>query len=158
MENNNSGSLCITAHVDGLTRGEVMQSMRRLMLKPYLILWVVVYAIMAVVMVVKGVTVYTLFGPAVILLLIAGAYEYSGYKNFPKMGYDKAVMDYQLTPGGYKFTVGDKSAEFKWDTAWIVETKSDLLLYSDKNNCSVLPKRFLQEGEKEKILLWAKKK
>lgn len=158
MENNTSGSLCITAHVEGLTRGEVMQSMRRIMRKPYLILWLAVYGIMAVVMAFKGVTVYTVFGPAVILLLIAGAYEYSGYKNFPKMGYDKAEMDYQLTPKGYKLTVGDNSAEFTWNTAWIVETKSDLLLYSDKHNCSILPKRFLQEGEKEKLLLWARKK
>ena len=95
---------------------------------------------------------------AVILLLLALAYEYSGHKNFPKMGYDKAVMDYQLTPGGYTLTVGEKSATIKWDGAWIVETKHDLLLYSDKNNCSVLPKRFLQDGEKEKILSWASKK
>ena len=158
MEEKNTGSLCINVHVEGLQKNEVMESMRRMVIKPYLILWVVVYAIMAVVMIVKGVTVYTLLGPAVILLLLALAYEYSGHKNFPKMGYDKAVMDYQLTPGGYTLTVGEKSATIKWDGAWIVETKHDLLLYSDKNNCSVLPKRFLQDGEKEKILSWASKK
>ena len=158
MEDKNTGSLCINVHVEGLKENEVMESMRRLVIKPYLILWAAVYAIMAVVMIFKGVTLYSLLGPAVILLLLALAYEYSGHKNFPRGGYDKAVLDYKLTPGGYTLTVGDKSASFKWDKAWIVETKHDLLLYSDKNNCSVLPKRFLKDGEKEKLLSWAGKK
>lgn len=158
MEEKNTGSLCINITVDGLTRPEVMQSMRRLMVKPYLILWLAVYVVMAVVMLVtKKVTIYTLFGPAVILLLLWGAYEYSGYKNFDKMGYNKVVMNYQLTPGGFTLTVGEQTGEVKWADGWIKETKSDLLLYSGKNNCSILPKRCLKDGEKEKILGWGKK-
>ncbi len=158
MEKNESGSLCIEVHVEGLTKNEVMESTRRMVVKPYLCLWAGVYAVMAAYMLIsKNVTVFTLYGPAVILLLLAGAYEFSGHKTFRSMGYDKAVMDYRLTPGGYRLTVGETSREFKWDKAWIKETKHDLLLYSDKNNCSVLPKRFLKSGEREKILSWAKK-
>ncbi len=149
---------CISVHVDGLKVREVMQSTRRMMLRPYLYMWLVVYGVMAVVMLVtKSVTVYTLLGPAVILLLLAGAYEYSGHRNFPSMGYDTAVLDYELTPQGYTLTVGDNTATFSWTEAWVVETRSDLLLYSDKKNCSVLPKRFLRDGEKEQIKAWAKK-
>lgn len=147
-----------SVHVDGLKPGEVMQSMRRMVLKIYLCLWLGVYVIMALVMLfTKSVTVFTLFGPAIILLLLVGAYEYSGRKNYPSMGYETAVLEYEFNTEGYRLQVGDSTASFPWTTAWIVETRSDLLIYSDKKNCSVLPKRFLQEGQKELLLKWTKK-
>lgn len=157
MEHEN-GSLCIEATVDGLTCPEVMESMRRLMVKPYLILWAVVYGIMVVYMAVTGrVTAMYLLCPAVILLLLWGAYEFSGRKNFGKMAYGETKMDYQLTPAGFTLKVGEQTGEVKWKDAWIRESKHDLLLYSGKNNCSILPKRCLQPGQREKILSWVEK-
>ena len=158
MEEKNTGSLCINVTVDGLKHPEVMQSLRRLVVKPYLLLWVGVYVIMAIYMLVTGnVTVFTVFGPAIILLLLWGAYEYTAYKNYGKMEYDKAVLQYQFTPAGFTLTVKESVGTVKWADGWVKETKSDLLLYSGKNNCSILPKRCLKNGEKEKILGWAKK-
>ena len=158
MEEKNSGSLCIDVTVEGLSHPEVMQSLRRLVTKPYLILWLAVYAIMVVYMLVTGnVTVFTLFGPAIILLLLWGAYEYTAYKNYGKMGYDKVKLEYRITPAAFTLRANDSEGTVKWADGWVKETKSDLLLYSGKNNCSILPKRCLKDGEKEKILGWAKK-
>lgn len=154
MEHEN-GCLCIQTRVEGLTCSEVMESMRRLMVKPYLILWAVVYGIMAVYMIVTGkVTAMNICCPAVILLLLWGAYEFSGRKNFGKMAYGETVMEYTLTPAGFTLKVGEETGKVKWKEGWIRESKHDLLLYSGKNNCSILPKRCLQPGEKEKILNW----
>lgn len=144
-------------HVEGLTSGEVMQSMRRMMLRPYLILWAVVYAVALVVFLVKGsLSVWGWAGPAIILILLALAYEFSGRKNYKPMKYDEAVLDYDFTPQGYRLTVGEQSMEFSWKDAQIKQTRSDLLLYSDKRNSSVLPKRCLTAEQRVQLLAWAK--
>lgn len=153
-----SGTMHFSVHVEGLTKGEVMDSMRRMMIKPYLVLWLIVYAIVLVIALIKGVvTTFTLVCPAVVMVLLALAYEFSGRKNFVPMGYDKAELDYEFTPRGYKLTVGEQSVEFTWETAWLVKTRKNFLLYSDKKNSSILPVRFLTEEQKEKIMEWAKK-
>ena len=146
-----------TVHVEGLTPSEVMQSMRRMMLKPYLILWAVVYAIALVVFLVKGsLSIWGWIGPAVILILLALAYEFSGRKNFRPMKYDEAVLDYEFYPQGYRLTVGDQSVFFHWEDATLRRTRSDFLLYSDKHNSSILPLRCLTESQKQQITAWAK--
>lgn len=158
MEHEN-GTLCIHAKVEGLTCPEVMESLRRLMVKPYLILWAVVYGIVAVYMIVTGnITAMNLCCPAVILLLLWGAYEFSGRKNFDKMAYGETVMEYTLTPKGFELRVGDQTGQVNWTEGWIRESKHDLLLYSGKNNCSILPKRCLEPGHREKILSWVTQK
>ena len=148
-----------TVHVEGLTPGEVMQSMRRMMRKPYLILWAVVYAIALVVFLVKGsLSVWGWIGPAVILMLLALAYEFSGRKNFGPMKYGEAVLDYEFSPQGYRLTVGEQSVFFHWEDATLKRTRSDFLLYSDKHNSSILPLRCLTEAQKQQIAVWAKAK
>jgi hypothetical protein len=143
--------------VTDLTPGEVMQAMRRMMWKPYIILWLAAYIIVGIVALVRGnLSVYTLAGPAVILLLLALAYEFSGRKNFKPMQYADAMLDYDFTAQGYRLTVGEKSVEFSWETAKLVRTRSDFLLYSDKNNSSILPKRCLTTEEQQQLLSWAK--
>jgi hypothetical protein len=144
-------------HVTNLTPGEVMQSMRRMMLKPYIILWLGVYIIVGIVSLVRGrLTIYGLLGPAVILILLALAYEFSGRKNFRPLKYDEAVLDYTFTPTGYRLTVGEQSVEFSWNAAKLVRTRSDFLLYSDKNNSSILPKRCLTTAQQDLLCSWAK--
>lgn len=146
-----------SVHVKDLTKGEVMDSLRRLMVKPYLILWAIVYAVVLVVGLVKGsFNAFTICCPAIILILLALAYEFSGHKNFGKMGYDKAELFYDITPRGYKLTVGEKSAEFTWQAVRTVKTRKNFLLYSDKNNCSVLPLRCLTQEQKDLIDSWSK--
>lgn len=157
MEHEND-SLCIKTQVEGLTCPEVMESMRRLMVKPYLILWGIVYGIMAIYMLLSHrFTGMYILCPAVILLLLWGAYEFSGRKSFGKMAYGETVMNYTLTPAGFILTVGEETGEVSWKNAWIRESKHDLLLYSGKNNCSILPKRCLTPQEQVKILEWAGK-
>lgn len=152
-----SGTMYFSVHVEGLTCAEVMDSMRRMMRKPYLILWAIVYAVVLVVGLIRGsFNTFTLFGPAIILILLALAYEFSGHKNFGKMGYDKAELFYDITPRGYKLTVGDQTAEFTWQAVRTVKTRKNFLLYSDKNNCSVLPLRCLSQEQKELIESWSK--
>ncbi len=146
-----------TAHVEGLTPDEVMQSMRRMMRKPYLILWAVVYTIALVVFLVKGsLSLWGWIGPAVILMLLALAYEFSGRKNFGPMKYGEAVLDYEFSPQGYRLTVGEQSVFFHWEDATLKRTRSDFLLYSDKHNSSILPLRCLTEAQKQQITVWAK--
>ena len=158
METKTTGSLCMDVTVEGLTHGEVMQSLRRLIIKQYLLLWLAVYVVMAVYMLIsKKVTVFTVFGPAFILLLLWGAYEFTAYKNYGRAGYDKVKLQYRLTPAAFTLKAGDSEGTVKWSECWVKETKLDLLLYSNKTTCSILPKRFLKEGEKEKILEWAGK-
>ena len=152
-----SGTMHFSVLVKDLTKSEVMDSMRRMMVKPYLILWVAVYAIVLAVALIKGqVTVFTLVCPAIILVLLALAYEFSGRKNFVPMGYDKAELSYEFTPKGYKLTVGEQSAEFTWKEATVKKTRLNYLLYSDKKNCSILPVRCLTDEQKERLTTWAK--
>lgn len=156
MSDPNTGSLCFSVHVEGLKLPEVMQSIRRIMLRPYLMMWLVIYAIDAAYMLIsQSVTFFSLYGPAIILILLALSYDFSCRKQYKPLKYDEAVMDYTFTPGGFTLTVGDQSADFKWDTVRIVKTRSDLLLYTDKRNSSVLPKRCITPEQQEKLLGWA---
>ena len=84
------------------------------------------------------------------------AYEFSGRKNFGPMKYDEAVLDYVISPEGYSLTVGGQTAEFSWQQAKLRHSRSDFLLYSDKKNCSVLPKRCLTPEQTQKLQTWAK--
>lgn len=144
-------------HVEGLTSGEVMQSMRRMMLRPYLILWAAVYATVLVIFLVQGsMSPWGYIGPAVILILLALAYEFSGRKNFKPMKYDEAVLDYEFDPQGYRLTVGEQSLFFHWEDTVLKRTRSNLLLYSDKRNSSILPLRCLTESQQQQIQRWAK--
>lgn len=144
-----------SVHVTAPTCGEVMDSTRRMVIKPYLLLWLIAYAAVFAIALVKGqVTYYTIFGPAVILLLLALAYEYTGRKNFGAMGYDKAVLDYTFTPRGYTLTVGAQSASFQWKDVKVVKTRKNYLLYSDKKSCSILPLRCLTTEQREAIWAW----
>lgn len=144
-------------HVEGLTSGEVMQSMRRMMLRPYLILWAAVYAVVLVIYLFqRTVSFFTLFGPAIILVLLALAYEFSGRKNYKPMKYHEAVLDYDFTPQGYRLTVGEQSMDFLWKDAQLKRTRSNFLLYSDNRNSSVLPLRFLSQEQKALLLRWAR--
>lgn len=146
-----------SVHVENLTPNEVMQSMRRMMVKPYLILWAAVYAAVLVIYLIRQTaTFFTLFGPAIILILLALAYEFSGRKNFKPMKYDEAVLDYRFTPQGYTLTVGEQSMDFSWTKAWLRQTRSTFLLYSDKRNSSILPKRCLTDAQRTLLLSWAK--
>lgn len=148
-----------SVRVEHLTPSEVMQSMRRMMRKTYLILWAAVYAIvLAVALVRQHFSIFTWVSPAVILILLAGAYEFSGRKNFGPMKYGEAVLDYTFTPQGYSLTVGEQTASFSWAQAKLRRTRSDFLLYSDKNNCSVLPKRCLTPEETQALLSWSNPK
>lgn len=143
--------------VEHLTPSEVMQSMRRMMRKTYLILWAAVYAVVLVVALVqRHFSVFTWVCPAVILILLALAYEFSGRKNFGPMKYDEAVLDYVISPEGYSLTVGGQTAEFSWQQAKLRHSRSDFLLYSDQKNCSVLPKRCLTPEQTQKLQTWAK--
>ena len=90
-----------------------------------------------------------------LLILLALAYEFSGRKNYGPMKYDEAVLDYTFTPEGYSLTVGEQTATFPWEQATLRRTRSDFLLYSDKKNSSVLPKRCLTEEQTRQILAWA---
>lgn len=145
-----------SVHVDGLTKNEVMQSMRRMVLMPYLILWAVAYAVVLVVFLVQGsIGFYGLYGPGIILILLALAYEFTGRKNFVPMGYDKATLDYEFFPQGYRLTVGENSMFFHWKDAVVKKTRSNFLLYSDKRNSSILPKRCLTEAQTAQLLQWA---
>lgn len=144
-----------SVHVFAPTKGEIMDSMRRMVLRPYLLLWPIAYAaVFAFSLIRGGITIYTILGPAVILLLLAGAYEFTGRKNYLPMGYDKAELDYTFTPKGYTLRVGEKSASFRWTEVRIVKTRKNLLLYSDKKNSSILPLRFLTPEQLDTILGW----
>ena len=95
-------SQSFSVRVEHLTPSEVMQSMRRMMLKPYLILWAAVYAVvLAVALFQHRFSVFTWVCPGIILILLALAYEFSGRKNYGPMKYDEAVLDYTFTPEGY---------------------------------------------------------
>ena len=72
------------------------------------------------------------------------------------MKYDEAVLDYRFTPQGYTLTVGEQSMDFSWTKAWIRQTRSTFLLYSDKRNSSILPKRCLTDAQRTLLLSWAK--
>ena len=48
-----------------------------------------------------------------------------------------------------------QTATFPWKQATLRRTRSDFLLYSDKKNSSVLPKRCLTEEQTRQILAWA---
>lgn len=144
-----------SVHVFAPTKGEIMDSMRRMVLRPYLLLWPIAYAaVFAISLLRGGISLYTIFGPAVILLLLALAYEYMGRKNYSPMGYDKAQLDYTFTPRGYTLTVGEQSVSFRWKDIRIVKTRKNLLLYSDKKNSSILPLRFLTPEQLDTILGW----
>ncbi len=144
-------------HVEGLTPGEVMQSMRRMMLRPYLILWAAAYAVVLAVFLVTGhLSVWGWAGPGIILILLALAYEFSGRKNFKPMKYDEAVLDYEFYPQGYRLTVGEQSVFFHWEDATLRRTRSNFLLYSDKRNSSILPLRCLTGPQRQQIEHWAK--
>lgn len=146
-----------TVHVEGLTAGEVMQSMRRMVLRPYLILWAVVYAVVLVIYLVQhSLSFFALFGPAIILILLALAYEFSGRKNYKPMKYSEAVLDYRFTQDGYTLTVGEQSMNFPWASTQLKRTRSNFLLYSDKRSSSILPKRCLTAEQKAQLLAWAK--
>lgn len=103
-----------TAHVEGLTPDEVMQSMRRMMRKPYLILWAVVYTIALVVFLVKGSLSLWAGCPAVTCAAGPG-YEFLRRKNFGPWKYGEAVLDYEFSPQGYRLTVGEQSVFFHWE-------------------------------------------
>lgn len=149
-------SQSFSVRVDRLTPGEVMQSMRRMMLKTYLILWAAVYAVvLAVALVQHRFSVFTWVCPGIILILLALAYEFSGRKNYGPMKYGEAILDYTFTPEGYSLTVGEQTATFTWKQATLRRTRSDFLLYSDKKNSSVLPKRCLTEEQTQQMLAWA---
>ena len=146
-----------SVHVEGLTPAEVMQSMRRMMRKPYLLLWAIVYAVVLAVFLVKGsISVWGWAGPGVILILLALASEFSGRKNFKPMKYDEAVLDYDFSPQGYRLTVGDQSVFFHWEDAALRRTRSNFLLYSDKRSSSILPLRCLTGPQKQQLMQWAK--
>ena len=146
-----------SVHVTDLTKNEVMQSTRRMVLKPYLLLWAVVYAVVLVVFLVQGsLSFFGLYGPGIILALLALAYEFTGRKNFEPMGYAKATLDYEFFPQGYRLTVGENTMFFHWKDASVKQTRSNLLLYSDKRNSSILPKRCLTTAQMEQIFKWAK--
>ena len=69
-------SQSFSVRVEHLTPSEVMQSMRRMMLKPYLILWAAVYAVvLAVALFQHRFSVFTWVCPGIILILLALAYE-----------------------------------------------------------------------------------
>lgn len=143
-------------HVEGLTPSEVMQSMRRMMRKPYLILWAAVYAVVLVIFLIqRTVNFFSLFGPAIILILLALAYEFSGRKNYKPMKYHEAILDYDFSPQGYRLTVGDQSADFRWQDTQLKRTHSNFLLYSDRRNSSVLPLRCLTSEQRALLLQWA---
>ena len=74
------------------------------------------------------------------------------------MKYDEAILDYTFTPEGYSLTVGEQTAAFTWKQAALRRTRSDFLLYSDKKNSSVLPKRCLTEEQTRQLLAWAAQK
>lgn len=152
-------SQSFSVRVEHLTPSEVMQSMRRMMLKTYLILWAVVYAVvLAVALFQHRFSVFTWVCPGIILILLALAYEFSGRKNFGPMKYGEAILDYTFTPEGYSLTVGKQTAAFTWKQATLRRTRSDFLLYSDKKNSSVLPKRCLTEEQTRQMLAWAARK
>lgn len=154
-----SGSQCIDIRVENLTPTEVMESMRRMMRKTYLALWGIAYAIVLLVALVKqSFNLFVWFGPAIILILLALAYEYTGRKNFEPMKYGETILDYRFTPAGFRLTVGEQTVEFPWETTKVVKTRHDYLIYSDPRNSSVLPKRCLTPETEEKILCWAKGK
>lgn len=157
MQETPNGSQCLKIRVEHLTPSEVMQCIRRMMLKTYLILWVVTYAVVILTAFIqKEFNVFVWAGPAVILILLALAYEYSCRKNYGPLKYDEAVLDYEFTPKGFRLTIGDGSAEFLWENTKVVKTRSNYLLYTDSRNSSVLPKRCLTEEETWTILAWAK--
>ena len=159
MSDPNTGSLCFSIHVEGLRLPEVMQSIRRIMIKPYLVLWLAIYAIIGVYMLIsRNVTFFTVFGPAIILILLGLSYEFSCRKQYKPLKYDEAVIDYTFTPRGFTLSIGDQSAQFDWEKVRIVKTRSDYLLYTDKRNSSVLPKRCVSPEQAEKLLNWAKAK
>ena len=136
-----------SVRVTHLTPGEVMQSMRRMMLKTYLILWAAVYAVvLAVALFQHRFSVFTWVCPGVILILLALAYEFS------------AVLDYAFAPEGYSLTVGEQTVTFPWKQTTLRRTRSNFLLYSDKKNSSVLPKRCLTEEQAKQLLSWAASK
>ena len=148
-----------SVHVTHLTPGEVIQSIRRMMLKTYLILWAAVYAVvLAVALFQHRFSVFTWVCPGVILILLALAYEFSGRKNYGPMKYDEAVLDYAFTPEGYSLTVGEQTVTFPWKQTTLRRTRSNFLLYSDKKNSSVLPKRCLTEEQAKQLLSWAASK
>lgn len=147
-----------TVHVDQLTPNEVMQSMRRMMLRPYLMLWVLLYALMLVIFLVKGgLTIWGWIGPAIILILLALAYEFSGRKNFKPMKYHEATLDYSFSPEGYTLTVGEQTVRIPWEQAALRRTRSDFLLYSDRKTCSILPRRCLTPAQAQQLLAWAQR-
>ncbi|MDD6024257.1 MAG: YcxB family protein [Oscillospiraceae bacterium] len=159
MSDPNTGSLCFSIHVEGLKLPEVMQSIRRIMLRPFLLLWLAVYTIDAVYMLIsRNVTFFTLYGPAIILILLGLSYEFSCRKQYKPLKYDEAVMDYTFTPKGFTLSIGDQSAQFDWENVRMVKTRSDYLLYTDKRNSSVLPKRCISPEQAEKLLSWANAK
>jgi hypothetical protein len=148
-----------SVHVEGLRVGEVMQSMRRMMYRPYFLAWLVVYGVVLVVALVRrSIGPFGLLGPGIILILLALSYEFSGRKSFRPMGYDKAVLDYEFSPQGYRLTVGEQSVFVQWKDATLRKTRSNFLLYSDPKNSSVLPKRCLTAEQQNQLCQWSQQK
>ena len=136
-----------------------MQSLRRVALGPYLRMCLVVVLVVAVIAFWTSDTRIQSFAvPAVILAAIPALYEGYHRSSCKRLPLAEAEMDYWLSQRGWRMEANGASAVFTWGTTRLVETKDNLLLYTDKKTSSLLPKRLLTGEQLEQIRTWNRKK
>lgn len=145
--------------VRGIEPPEYMQSLRRVALRPYL------WMCLIVVLVVAGIAFWTsdtriqsFVVPAVILIAIPVLYEGYHRSSCKHLPLAEAEMDYWLSQRGWRMEANGASAVFTWGNTKLVETKDDLLLYTDRKTSSLLPKRLLTGEQLEQVRAWSRTK
>ncbi len=143
--------------VRGIQENEYLQSLRRMALRPYLWMWVLVAVVVAVLTVLTGDTrPQSFLIPLVILLVLPLVYEWYNRSNGKKLELDQVEMDYWLDERGWRMEANGNRAVFTWSNTHLVETQDDLLLYTDQRTSSLLPKRCLTAEERTQIQAWAR--
>ena len=143
--------------VRGIRKNEYLQSLRRVALKPYLWMWVIVAAVVAVLTVFTGDTrPQSFLIPLAILLVLPLIYEWWNRSNGKNLDLDQVEIDYWLDERGWRMEANGNRAVFIWSNTRLVETRDDLLLYTDQRTSSLLPKRCLTAEEQAQIQTWAR--
>lgn len=144
--------------VRGIRTNEYLQSLRRMALRPYLWMWAIVAAVVAVLAVLTGDTrPQSFLIPLAVLLVLPPLYEWYNRSNGKKLDLDQVEMDYWLDERGWRMEANGTRAVFTWSNTRLVETRDDLLLYTDQRTSSLLPKRNLTAEELAQVRSWAKK-
>ena len=143
--------------VEGVTCREYMQSVRRMALRPYLWMWVIVCAVVgAIGFFTEDTRPQSYVVPAVILLLLPLVYEFYQRQTYRNLPFGDTRMEYWMDARGWRAEVQGNRAVFTWANTRLRETRDTFLLYTDTRTSNLVPKRCLDAGQMAQIRQWAR--